>query len=41
MTSGNGTNFVGAQRELSEALQKLNNSGVKDDLNQRHIIEEV
>ena len=36
--SDNRTNFVGAQRELSEALRKLDNSGIEDDLNQRHII---
>ena len=36
--SDNGTNFVGAQLELSEALRKLDNSRIKDDLNQRHII---
>ena len=36
--SDNGTNFVGAQRKLSEALRKLDNSRIKDDLNQRHII---
>ena len=38
ITSDNGTNFVRAQRELSEALRKLHNSRTKDDLNQRHII---
>ena len=31
--SDNGTNFVGAQREL----RKLDNSRIKDDLNQRYI----
>ena len=36
--SDNSTNFVGAQRELSEALRKLDISKIKDDLNQRHII---
>ena len=35
--SDNG-NFTGAQRELSEALLKLDNSKNKDDLNQRYII---
>ena len=38
ITSDNGTNFVGAQRELSEALQKLDTSRVEDDLNQIYII---
>ena len=37
-TSDNYTTFVGAQRELSEALRKLDNSWIKDDLNQRYII---
>ena len=37
MTSDNGSNFVEAQRELSEAIQKLDNSRIKDDFNQRYI----
>ena len=36
--SDNGTNCVGAQSELSEALRKLDNSRIKHDLNQRHVI---
>ena len=36
--SDNGTNFVDAQQELSEALRKLDNSRIKDDLNQIYII---
>ena len=37
ITSDN-DNSTGAQRELSEALLKLDNSKIKDDLNQRYII---
>ena len=36
--SDSGTNCVDAQRELSEALRKLDNSRIKDHLNQRHVI---
>ena len=37
-TSDKGNNVVGAQRELSEAFQKLDNSRMKDDLTQRCLI---
>ena len=38
ITRDNGTNFVVAQRELSEPLLKLDNWKTKDDLNQMYII---
>ena len=37
ITTDNGTDFVGAQWELSEALQKLDKPRIKDDLNQGHV----
>ena len=38
ITSDNGTNFVGVQWDLSTAWQKLDNSRIKDDSNQRYIM---
>ena len=38
ITTGNVTNIVAAQREPSEALRKLDNSKIKDVLNQRYIM---
>ena len=35
ITSDNGTNFVGAQRELSDAIQKLDQHKIRDELNQK------
>ena len=34
-TSNNGTNFVSAQRELSDAIQKLDQHKIRDELNQK------
>ena len=35
ITSDNGTNFVGAQRGLSDAIQKLDQHKIRDELNQK------
>lgn len=37
ITTDNGTDFVSAQWELSEALQKLDKPRIKDDLNEGYI----
>ena len=37
MRSDNGTNFIGAERELREALEELDHSKIKDDLMQKGI----
>ena len=38
ITGDNGTNFLDAQRELFEALRKLDDPRIKDDLSQRYIM---
>ena len=38
ITSDNGTNFVGAQRELSDAIQKLDQHKIRDELNHKRIL---
>ena len=38
ITSDNGTNFVGAQRELSDAIQKLDQHKIRDELNHKRIV---
>ena len=37
ITSDNGTNFVGAKRELSDAIQKLDQHKIRDELNHKRI----
>ena len=37
MRSDNGTNFIGAERELREALKELDHSQIRDDLMQKGI----
>ena len=37
ITSDNGTNFVGAQRELSDAIQKLDQHKIRDELSPERI----
>ena len=36
-TSDNGTNFVGAQRELSDAIQKLDQRKIREELSHKNI----